>query len=268
MNNTENMSVQKESAANAALNIGTADSASIVDLNQDESLGKKRIFAVVLMVVAALLIVVSCFFLFESFNDDFDTNAATHQTTQQDAAGQDGDASASPRDADTSKVADDTGVSAPADTDVTQDASQGTSTGSQNGSDAGSSSESTSDDTNSDPANEAVAPPSNSGVITVSVVISSAVVGNPVSMSQTVTLNQGATVYDALLATGVSVNANSSNMGIYVAAIGGLAEKQHGGTSGWTYYVNGVWADMSCGYWILNDGDNIYWEYVADGKKW
>ncbi len=38
-----------------------------------------------------------------------------------------------------------------------------------------------------------------------------------------------------LCALGLSVNAHGSSYGTYVAAIGGLAEKEHGGTSGWMY---------------------------------
>ena len=45
----------------------------------------------------------------------------------------------------------------------------------------------------------------------------------------------GSTVYDALCATGASVSGSS----YYVSAINGLAEKQCGNGSGWTYAVNG-----------------------------
>ncbi len=74
-----------------------------------------------------------------------------------------------------------------------------------------------------------------SGYVTVTVSVTSSAVGNPVSSSGTFTFNEGATVYDALCALGLSVNAHGSSFGTYVAAIGGLAEKEHGGTSGWMY---------------------------------
>ena len=79
-----------------------------------------------------------------------------------------------------------------------------------------------------------------SGYVTVTVSVTSSAVGNPVSSGGTFTFNEGATVYDALCALGLSVNAHGSSYGTYVAAIGGLAEKEHGGTSGWMYSVNGV----------------------------
>lgn len=66
-------------------------------------------------------------------------------------------------------------------------------------------------------------------------------------------------VYDALCNTGVSI----SGSGYYVSAINGLAEKQHGPTSGWMYTVNGVTIMRSCGDCYLNDGDTVYWYYVT-----
>jgi len=84
------------------------------------------------------------------------------------------------------------------------------------------------------------------GYVTVTVSVTSSAVGNPVSSGGTFTFNEGATVYDALCALGLSVNAHGSPYGTYVAAIGGLAEKEHGSTSGWMYSVNGVPPKMAC----------------------
>ena len=61
--------------------------------------------------------------------------------------------------------------------------------------------------------------------VTVTVAVTSSAVGNPVSAGGTYTFNEGATVYDALCALGLSVNAHGSSYGTYVAAIGGLAER-------------------------------------------
>ncbi len=66
-----------------------------------------------------------------------------------------------------------------------------------------------------------------SSYVTVTVSVTSSAVGNPVSSGGTFTFNEGATVYDALCALGLSVNAHGSSYGTYVSAIGGLAEKQY-----------------------------------------
>lgn len=87
--------------------------------------------------------------------------------------------------------------------------------------------------------------------------------GSTIVGSTQVTLESGATVYDALLATGVSVNARSTGLGVYVAGIGGLAEKDHGPESGWKYAVNGVDASVSCSGYPLSDGDAVTWRYVT-----
>ena len=102
-----------------------------------------------------------------------------------------------------------------------------------------------------------------SGHVTVTVSVTSSAVGNPVSSSGTFTFNEGATVYDALCALGLSVNAHGSSFGTYVAAIGGLAEKEHGGTSGWMYSVNGATPDKACSNYVLSNGDSVVWYYVT-----
>lgn len=102
-----------------------------------------------------------------------------------------------------------------------------------------------------------------SHVVTVTVSVTSSSVGNPVSSGGTFTFNEGATPYDALCALGLSINARPSSYGTYVAAIGGLAEKEHGGTSGWMYSVNGITPNTACSNYVLSNGDNVVWYYVT-----
>lgn len=101
------------------------------------------------------------------------------------------------------------------------------------------------------------------GYVTVAVAVTSSAVGNPVSSGGTFTFNEGATAYDALCALGLSVNAHGSSYGTYVAAIGGLAEKEHGGTSGWMYSVNGMAPNTACSNYVLSNGDSVVWYYVT-----
>lgn len=102
-----------------------------------------------------------------------------------------------------------------------------------------------------------------SHIVTVTVSVTSSAVGNPVSSGGTFTFNEGATPYDALCALGLSINARPSSYGTYVAAIGGLAEKEHGGTSGWMYSVNGETPNTACSNYILKNGDTVVWYYVT-----
>lgn len=101
------------------------------------------------------------------------------------------------------------------------------------------------------------------GYVAVTVSVTSSAVGNPVSSSGTFTFNEGATVYDALCALGLSVNAYGTSYGTYVAAIGGLAEKEHGAKSGWMYSVNGAAPMTACSNYVLSNGDNVVWYYVT-----
>ena len=102
-----------------------------------------------------------------------------------------------------------------------------------------------------------------SNYVTVTVSVTSSAVGNPVSSGGTFTFNEGATVYDALCALGLSVDARGTSYGTYVAAIGGLAEKEHGGTSGWMYSVNGATPNTACSNYILKNDDTVVWYYVT-----
>lgn len=87
--------------------------------------------------------------------------------------------------------------------------------------------------------------------------------GGAGSASATISLPKGSTPYDALVATGMSVNARPTSFGTYVAAINGLAEKEHGASSGWLYSVNGVEPNKACDAVTLSDGDTVNWHYTA-----
>lgn len=80
-----------------------------------------------------------------------------------------------------------------------------------------------------------------------------------VSYGSAMTLPEGATVYDALAATGLSYTGYG-----YIEEIGGLWEKDFGAKSGWKYYVNGSAPMMSCVDYVLKDGDSVQWVYVLN----
>ena len=50
----------------------------------------------------------------------------------------------------------------------------------------------------------------------------------------------------------------------YVSGIGNLYEFDFGGLSGWVYSVNGRMPSVSCGEYVLSDGDKIEWMYTCD----
>lgn len=78
------------------------------------------------------------------------------------------------------------------------------------------------------------------------------------------TLPEGATAYDALVATGADVNASDSDYGMYVAGINGLASGDFGEMSGWMFEVNGEMSDKGCSECVLADGDVVTWLYVTE----
>ena len=132
-------------------------------------------------------------------------------------------------------------------------------TSSNSGNKASSSSNSSSSNGNSQGTSASSAA---SNTVTVSVSVSSSAADGRVSGSAHPTFKKGATAYDALCATGLSVSTKSSQYGLYVSAIGGLAEFEYGGKSGWMYSVNGSTPNVSCGKYVLKDGDSVSWYYV------
>lgn len=132
-------------------------------------------------------------------------------------------------------------------------------TSSSSGNKASSSSNSSSSNGNSQ---STTASSTASSTVTVSVSVSSSAADGRVSGSAHPTFKKGATAYDALCATGLSVSTKSSQYGLYVSAIGGLAEFEYGGRSGWMYSVNGSAPSVSCGKYVLKDGDTVSWYYV------
>ncbi len=196
--------------------------------------------------------------------DSNETNAADKESEDKKDASSDAsgsDESKSKGDGSSSDNSDSSGSSdsgsGPSSSSNADSGSSSSSSGASSSS-SGSSSSSSSAGGSSQPGTSAPA-----GTVTVYVSVSSSAVGNPVSGGGTFTFNQGATVYDALCACGLSMNASNTGYGIYVSAIGGLAEKEHGGHSGWMYSVNGAVPMTACSNYVLSNGDSVSWYYVT-----
>lgn len=125
-----------------------------------------------------------------------------------------------------------------------------------------SSNQKTSEPSNSGNSTNAVAAPhKENSALSVSVTVDgSAAKGS--SFTVNLQVQEGTSVYDALLASGAGVNARSTSFGMYVAAINGLAERDHGSQSGWVYSVNGVQPNYTSDAYVLHDGDSVVWMYV------
>jgi hypothetical protein len=76
-------------------------------------------------------------------------------------------------------------------------------------------------------------------------------------------IKEGDTVFSALKATGKNVASSGSGSATYVEGIDNVYEGDYGGTSGWTYKLNGTLTPKSAGSVTVKDGDQIVWEYVG-----
>lgn len=196
--------------------------------------------------------------------DSNETNAADKESEDKKDASSDASGSDESKSKGDGSSSDNSGSSGSSDSGSGSSSSSSAGSGSSpsssgaSSSSSGSSSSSSSAGGSSQPGTSAPA-----GTVTVYVSVSSSAVGNPVSGGGTFTFNQGATVYDALCACGLSMNASNTGYGIYVRAIGGLAEKEHGGHSGWMYSVNGAVPMTACSNYVLSNGDSVSWYYVT-----
>ena len=100
-------------------------------------------------------------------------------------------------------------------------------------------------------------------LMTVSVTVSSDAADGSVSYSEDVQLEEGATAYDALMATGLDVTASDSSYGKYIEAVGGLGAGDFGDMSGWLYAVNGEDGAVACDQCVLATGDSVEWYYTV-----
>lgn len=233
--------------------------------------GAKVIVAVV-AVVSAILIAVSAFALAGGFSDPVADQASSAAEAASEASSAASDASSSSA----SSAADEAGGdeagdagSSAADKDGAQASDGG---GSASDGKGDTSAATTNKTTTTQSTTSSGGSPSSSGsgssakpaTKTVKVLVDSSAAGSPVSYSVEVPFRSGMTVYDALAESGISYNARQSTFGIYVTSIGGLAEKDYGGASGWTYYVNGSFVNTACDSCKLSSGDVLTWVYVTE----
>lgn len=82
-----------------------------------------------------------------------------------------------------------------------------------------------------------------------------------------VSLPEDATAYEALTLAArqqkVRVDGSGTVYGVYVSAIGHIAEFGFGDMSGWLYSVNGDYPEVSCGEYRLHDGDAVEFHYTC-----
>lgn len=99
--------------------------------------------------------------------------------------------------------------------------------------------------------------------ISVEVVVDSSAADGSVSYTGTVELEDGATVLDALKATGLETDVQDSQYGAFVNAIDGLTTGAFGDASGWGYDINGEMVMDSADVATVSDGDVVTWTYLV-----
>lgn len=79
----------------------------------------------------------------------------------------------------------------------------------------------------------------------------------------TISVPEGASVLDALVASSVDTDIEDSSYGPFVSSIDGIANGSEGAQSGWTYTVNDEYATVGASEFVLSDGDAVVWTFVV-----
>ncbi len=79
----------------------------------------------------------------------------------------------------------------------------------------------------------------------------------------TVTVPVGATVFDALEASGMEIVASDSTYGKFIESINGVTNGDAGSQSGWIYQVNGEDIMESADSAEVNDGDTVTFTFIV-----
>lgn len=86
--------------------------------------------------------------------------------------------------------------------------------------------------------------------------------------NESYTAKEGTTAFDALKAlcdeNGISLKYQRKT---YIQGIGGLNEKDCGGSSGWMYLVNGEKISKPASSYTLKNGDVVEWRYVTNANE-
>lgn len=84
-------------------------------------------------------------------------------------------------------------------------------------------------------------------------------------------IENGDTVYDILAEitakNKIHLETSGTDDSVYVEGINNIYEFDYGDLSGWMYYVNGEAASVSCGEYVLSDGDTVQWVYTRNMGK-
>ena len=75
-------------------------------------------------------------------------------------------------------------------------------------------------------------------------------------------INEGDTIYDVMMKTGIAISAEDTGNGLSIEAIGGVANGDLGKLSGWLFTVNGEMPMDYCDKITVNDGDEIVWDFA------
>lgn len=102
------------------------------------------------------------------------------------------------------------------------------------------------------------------GTISISLKVDATEGDMDVIFDSTMPVKEDATVYDALIESGLNLDVGSMSGSVYIDGIGGLVASKTSPLSGWLYAVNGEVPSVGADSYVLKDGDEIVWTFYKD----
>ena len=82
-----------------------------------------------------------------------------------------------------------------------------------------------------------------------------------------ITIEEGKTIYDALIASELDLDVGSMSGSVYIDGIGGIVASKVAPTSGWLFTVNGETSNVGVDSYTLKDGDKIVFTFYKDAMS-
>lgn len=108
---------------------------------------------------------------------------------------------------------------------------------------------------------------SSEGTISVNLKVDATDYGSGILYDDDIAIEEGKTIYDALLASGLDLDVGSMSGTVYIDGIGGIVASKVASTSGWLFTVNGETSNVGVDAYTLKDGDKIVFTFYKDAMS-
>lgn len=108
---------------------------------------------------------------------------------------------------------------------------------------------------------------SSAASVTVSLKVDATDYDKGVLFDEKMTVDEGKTLYDALMESGLELDVSSMSGTVYIDGIDGIVSSKISPNSGWLYEINGEVPSVGVDSYVLEDGDEIVFTFYKDAMS-